>query len=162
MYRQEDYQSVCDQLRKRIWAVSTAAGVLLALSLASFFIRLPQGVTAALSIAGFFVFIFFFSMYISPLIAYKKHVDYALNGRSRETRGVFVGMEDKPVTREGLLLYPLTINVGEGIRDDGNRLFYYDAHLPLPDWKEGDCLCLTSYDNRITAWQREKKEQDGA
>ena len=89
-------------------------------------------------------------------------MDYALNGRSRETQGVFVGMEDKPVTREGLLLYPLTINVGEAIRDDGNRLFYYDAHLPLPDWKEGDCLCLTSYDNRITAWKWEKKEQDGA
>lgn len=161
MYRQEDYASVCAQLRSRLWAVCVPAALLLGFSLVSFFLRWPEGVTAALSTAAFFVFIFCFSMYVAPVIAYKKHVAYALSGHNRQTQGVFVGMEEKPVNRDGLQLYPLTVNVGEGIRDDGNRLFYYDAQLPRPDWKEGDVLLLTSYDNRVIAWEKAGKKQDG-
>ena len=34
------------------------------------------------------------------------------------------------------------------------RLFYYDANLPRPEWRPGDHLKITSYDNRVTKWEK--------
>ena len=52
-------------------------------------------------------------MLISPLLAYGKHVDHALNGRTRDTEGLFVSMEEECVGRDGVEFYPMTINVGD-------------------------------------------------
>ena len=67
-------------------------------------------------------------------------------------------MDDERVEREGLIFWPLTLNAGAGIRDDGDRLFYYDAYLERPDFQPGEELELTSYDNRVIAWSRVQKE----
>ena len=132
--------------------------LLAGLTLLSFLIRWPQGVTVALTIAAGALFIAGWSFFISPLSAYRKHIFHALNGHTSRTRGVFVGMDDERVEREGLIFWPLTLNVGAGIRDDGDRLFYYDAYLERPDFQPGEELELTSYDNRVIAWSRVQKE----
>lgn len=156
MYRQEDYADICAQLRKRWIAVAAPAGALLALAVVCFALRWPLGVTAALTILSLSLFAFCFFMFIAPVNAYRKHIDHALRGKSHDTQGVFVEMEQDAVTRDGLQLYPLTVNVGAGIRDDGDRLFYYDANLPRPDWQSGETLLLTSYDNLVINWTRVK------
>lgn len=156
LYRQEDYADICAQLKKRRLALGAPVALLLALSALSFALRWPQGVTAALSILALCLLIFCHIMFISPVVAYRRHLDHALRGKSHDTQGVFVAMEQKAVTRDGLRLYPMTVNVGAGIRDDGDRLFYYDANLPRPDWREGDTLLLTSYDNLVVKWTRVK------
>ena len=154
MYQSQDLADNRAQLRSRRLAVYIPAGLLLILTLVSFFLRWPQGVTAALTILFCSVVIFCYTLLISPVKIYGRHLDHALHGHTHETRGAFVGFEAEPVTREGLLFYPMTINVGATLRENGDRLFYYDAHLPLPDWQAGETLTLTSYDNRVTAWAR--------
>ena len=158
MYSQKDYDDICAQRRGRLLALCLPFALLAGLTLLSFLIRWPQGVTVALTIAAGALFIAGWSFFISPLNAYRKHIFHALNGHTSKTRGVFVGMGDERVEREGLIFWPLTLNVGAGIRDDGDRLFYYDAYLERPDFQPGEELELTSYDNRVIAWSRVQKE----
>ena len=158
MYSQKDYDDICAQRRGRLLALCLPFALLAGLTLLSFLIRWPQGVTVALTIAAGALFIAGWSFFISPLNAYRKHISHALNGHTSRTRGVFVGMDDERVEREGLIFWPLTLNVGAGIRDDGDRLFYYDAYLERPDFQPGEELELTSYDNRVIAWSRVQKE----
>ena len=154
VYRQEDYADISAQLKKRWIAVATPAALLLVCVGISFGLRWPQTVTALLTIAAIFLFIFCFAMFISPVIAYRRHIDHALHGKTHDTEGVFVEMEPDAVVREGLRLYPMTINVGAGIRDDGDRLFYFDANLPLPAWQIGESITVTAHDKAIGAWNR--------
>lgn len=158
MYSQIDYDDICAQRRGRLLALCLPFALLAGLTLLSFLIRWPQGVTVALTIAAGALFIAGWSFFISPLSAYRKHIFHALNGHTSKTQGVFVGMDDERVEREGLIFWPLTLNVGAGIRDDGDRLFYYDAYLERPDFQPGEELELTSYDNRVIAWSRVQKE----
>ena len=44
--------------------------------------------------------------------------------------------------------------VGDMENPEDDRLFYYDANLPRPGWQKGEGLTLTSYDNRVVAWER--------
>ena len=158
MYSQKDYDDICAQRRGRLLALCLPFALLAGLTLLSFLICWPQGVTVALTIAAGALFIAGWSFFISPLNAYRKHIFHALNGHTSKTRGVFVGMDDERVEREGLIFWPLTLNAGAGIRDDGDRLFYYDAYLERPDFQPGEELELTSYDNRVIAWSRVQKE----
>ena len=154
MYQHSDYQENRDQLRSRLLAVGIPAALLLILTLVSFFLRWPEALTVILCIALCSLCIFSWSMLISPLLAYGKHVDHALNGRTRDTEGLFVSMEEECVGRDGVEFYPMTINVGDKNAEKDMRLFYYDANLPRPEWQPGDLLKITSYDNRVTKWEK--------
>ena len=156
MYRQEDFVDICAQLRKRRIAVYAAAALILVLSLVSFALRWPQGLTAALTAAAVCLFVFCYFMLIAPVKAYRSHIEHALHGHTHDTQGQFTDMDQDAVLRDGLRLYAMHINVGAGIRDDGSRLFYYDANLPRPDFRAGEMLLLTSYDNRVVRWTRVK------
>ena len=37
---------------------------------------------------------------------------------------------------------------------EDDRLFYYDANLPRPDWKIGEMLTVTAHDKSLGAWER--------
>ena len=45
--------------------------------------------TVALTLLGGGYFLFFYGVYVRPARIYRKHVMYMLNGRMRETTGVF-------------------------------------------------------------------------
>ena len=154
MYTEKDYAEICAQLKQRLVAVITPAAVLLIMMFVSFFLRWAEGVTAALCIAGGLVLIFGISMFVKPVYSYRQHIYHALHGRTRKTTGVFVEQEDEPVLRDGVFFRAVTINVGEQHRDDGDRLFYFDANLPRVDWQTEDMLTITSYDGRMTAWEK--------
>lgn len=156
MYREQDFEEISAQLRTRRAALLSAVGAVLALAIVSFALRWPQAVTAGLTIVALCAFIFCYAMFVYPLRAYRKHIDQALHGHTHTTQGVFTEMEADSVVREGVRLVPFTVNVGAGVRDDGNRLFYYDANLPRPDWQAGETLLITSHDNRVTDWTRVK------
>ena len=38
------------------------------------------------------------------------------------------------------------LSVGNMDDPEDDRLFYYDANLPLPDWQHGDMLIVTAHD----------------
>lgn len=154
MYTKESYQQNRQQLKRRLLAIGLPVLVLFVLMLVSFFVRWPEGLTVAITIVAFGAAIFCYGMLISPLRAYGKHIDHALNGRTRQITGSFLEMEAEPVWRDGVQFYPFTISVGDKKEEENHRLFYMDANFPRPDWQEDDMLHITSYDNRVTAWEK--------
>ena len=154
MYTAKSYQENRQQLKSRLLAICLPVTVLFVLMLVSFFMRWPEAVTVILSILTFGVANFCYSLFISPLRAYGKHVDHALKGRTRQITGAFLQMEEEPVWRDGVQFYPFIISVGDKTEEENHRLFYMDANLPRPAWQEDDMLVITSYDNRVTAWEK--------
>ena len=153
MYSDENLQQCRDHFRKTAVRVLVPVAVLFVLMIVSFVLRWSQALTVILSIMCFSLLAFGWLGFCVPLRQYRKHVEHALNGRTRQTEGRFMSMEEEPVTREGLRFYPFMINVGEQQLPKDDRLFYYDALLPRPAWQPGQRLCITSYDNRVTDWK---------
>ena len=154
MYQQNDYDENRGQLRARSLAIGLPMAALLALAVVAFLLRWPQGVTMVLCFLVCAVGIFGYTMLISPVRAYGQHIAHALTGRTRQTSGVFVSMDADSVTRENVEFYPVTLNVGEQGHEEDDRLFYYDANLPRPDWKRGEQITVTAHDKALGAWTR--------
>ena len=153
VYTEQDYTDICAQIKQRKLLLAIPAAVLLAAVIVSFVFRI-RWLTMALSVLLGAGLIFCYGMLISPVTAYRRHLNDALHGRTRATTGAFKEMEDVPVMRDGVKYYPLMLNVGNMDDPEDDRLFYYDANLPLPDWKPGDMLTVTAHDKSLGAWVR--------
>ena len=153
MYTEQDYQDISSQLRRRWIALIIPAALLLGGVVVSFIFRV-KWLTEALSILLGAGFIFFYGMFISPVNAYRKHLDEVLHGRVRQTTGSFKEMEEQTVMRDGVCYYPMMLSVGDPNDPEDDRLFYFDANLPRPDWKFGDMLTVTAHDKALGAWSR--------
>lgn len=153
MYTKQSYQENRQQLKTRSLVIGLPVFVLFVLMLVSAILRWPETLTVILSILTFGVSVFCYSLFIAPVRAYGKHINHALNGRTRQITGSFLEMDETPVWRDGVLFYPFTISAGDKTEEENHRLFYMDANLPRPDWQEDDMLLITSYDNRVTAWE---------
>ena len=119
----------------------------------SFVLRI-RWLTIVLSVLLGAFCIFSYGMLLSPVIAYRRHLDEVLHGKVRSTTGVFKEMENQPVMRDGVRYYPMMISVGDMENPEDDRLFYYDANLPRPDWKMGETLTVTAHDKSLGAWVR--------
>ena len=153
MYTEQDYTDICNQLKRRWLALGTPAAVLLIAVIASFVFRI-RWLTMALSIVLGAFCIFSYGMLLSPVIAYRRHLDEVLHGKVRSTTGAFKEMENQPVMRDGVKYFPMMISVGDMENPEDDRLFYYDANLPRPDWKMGETLTVTAHDKSLGAWVR--------
>ncbi len=153
MYTEQDYADICSQLKRRRLALGVPALVLLGLVIVSFIFRI-KWLTMTLSVLLGAGCIFCYGMLLSPIIAYKKHLDEVLHGKVRSTTGAFKEMETQIVMRDGVKYYPMMISVGDMEDPEDDRLFYYDANLPRPDWKIGEKLTVTAHDKSLGAWVR--------
>ena len=152
MYTEADFQEITQQKNKRMLLFFIPAALLLAGVVVSFIFRvkyLTMGLTVLLGAYA----IFFWEMSIAPLIAYQRHIDTALRGRTRSLTGAFKEIETTDVVREGVRYFPMLLNVGDMNDPEDDRLFYYDRNLPVPDWKTGDKLTVTAHDKAMTAWK---------
>ncbi len=153
MYTEQDYQDIRGQIKRRFLALGIPALTLLAAVIVSFVFRI-KWLTVALSLVLGAGCIFSYGMLLSPVIAYGRHLDEVLHGRVRSTTGVFKEMEAQTVMRDGVKYYPMIISVGDMENPEDDRLFYYDANLPRPDWKTGETLTVTAHDKSMGAWAR--------
>ena len=153
MYTEQDYTDICNQLKRRWLALGIPAAVLFVAVIVSFVFRI-KWLTIALSVALGAFCIFSYGMLLSPVIAYRRHLDEVLHGKVRNTTGAFKEMESQPVMRDGVKYYPMMISVGDMENPEDDRLFYYDANLPRPDWKTGETLTVTAHDKSMGAWVR--------
>ena len=153
MYTEQDYQDIQAQLKKRWIAVGAPSLALLAAVIVSFVFRI-KWLTVVLSLILGAGFIFLEGMLITPLNAYRKHLDNVLHGKTRTATGTFKEMEQQTVMRDGVSFYPLMISVGDPNEPEDDRLFYWDANLPRPDWKTGETRTLTAHDKALGAWTR--------
>lgn len=153
MYTEQDYADICAQLKRRWLALGIPAGLLLGLVIVSFIIRI-KWLTMTLSVLLGASCIFCYGLLLSPIVAYRRHLDEVLHGRVRNTTGAFKDMETQAVMRDGVKYYPMMLSVGDMENPEDDRLFYYDANLPRPDWKIGDMLTVTAHDKSLGAWER--------
>ncbi|MBR1584053.1 MAG: hypothetical protein IJ662_00765 [Clostridia bacterium] len=153
LYTEQDYQDISNQMKKRWIALLIPAAVLLAAVIVSFVYRMKE-VTMALTVALGAGFIFCYGLFLAPVIAYRHHLDDVLHGRVRKTTGAFKEMEEESVLRDGVRYYPMMINVGNMGEEEDDRLFYYDANLPRPDWQVGEMLTVTAHDKALGAWEK--------
>ena len=153
MYTEQDYEDICSQVKRRWMALGVPALVLLGLVIVTFVFRI-KWLTMALSVLLGAYCIFCYGMLLSPVIAYGRHLDEVLHGRVRSTTGAFKEMETQAVMRDGVKYYPMMISVGDMEDPEDDRLFYYDANLPRPDWKVGEMLTVTAHDKSLGAWAR--------
>lgn len=153
MYTEQDYQDIRAQVKRR-WAALLAPSMAVFAAIIVSFIYRQKEVTMALTALLGAAFIFCYSMFLSPVIAYRRHLDEVLHGKTRRTEGAFKEMEETAVWREGVQYYPLMINVGKMEEPEDDRLFYYDANLPRPDWQRGDRIAVTAHDKAMGAWEK--------
>lgn len=152
MYTKQDFADLTAQLKKRLVLLSLPSAVLLGGIAVSLYYRI-QWLTTILTIVLGAMLMFCYIFLVSPVRAYRTHVEHALYGKVRKTAGRFKEMEESPLWREGLLLYPMIININDMKNEEDDRLFYFDARLPRPDWQPGQKLALTSYDKLVTHWE---------
>lgn len=158
MYTEQDYRDLCAQVNRR-WAALLAASALLLAGVVISFVFRQKYLTMALTAVLGCLFVFCYGLFLAPVIAYRRHLDEVLHGRVRSTTGVFKEMEEQSVIREGVRYYPLLINVGRMEEPEDDRLFYYDARLPRPDWRVGEWLTVTAHDKTMGAWERLNEEK---
>ena len=151
MYTEQDYTEIRSQIRRRSLALGVPAAVMLAGVIVSFVFRI-KWLTMGLSVLLGAFCIFGYGMLLYPVRAYGRDVDEVLHGRVRSTTGAFKEMEEQAVLREGVRYYPMMISVGDMENPEDDRLFYYDANLPRPDWKVGEMLTVTAHDKALGAW----------
>lgn len=155
MYTVNDLNTVSAQKKKRITLIVIPCLVLLAGIVYSLAVRLPWYITGIMTILLGVLLIFCLDMFVKPLARYEKHIEHALNGKTRQITGCLKDFEHNLVEKEKLLFYPLILNVNKMENEEDDRLFYWDAALPRPQWDMGQKLTFTYYDKRITAWQAE-------
>lgn len=153
MYTQQDYQDITNQWRRRLTRLGLAMLVPLAVLIWSLVKRI-QPLTVGVTILMGCVALFIYGVAISPVGAYRKHIEELLRGRNREMEGIFKGFDGKYAVRDGVRFLPLMFNVGDPQEPKDDRLLYWDLNLPLPDWQESDRLWVASFDKSVTDWKK--------
>ncbi len=160
LYTQEDLQQADAMFKRRLLAALLPAVLVIVLGVALFVIgRIHRSDTmwmwtAALTILGGGYFLFGYGVAVKPARIYRTHVGYMLNGRQRETTGVFKSFSEETSDRDGLICHAMMLNVGEVDDPEDDRLFYYDAYKPKPDMPLGTRVTVRSNDKAVSSMQR--------
>jgi len=153
LYTEQDYAAIRAQRMRRILLTAIPLVILFAGAIYCAILRL-QVLTIILTIIAGGLWMFVHGLFIKPVSAYCQHMDQVMHGRVRTLTGAFKQMDDFPALRDGVYYYSMLINVGKMEDEEDDRLLYYDANLPRPDWKQGDMLTVTYHDKALGSWVR--------
>jgi len=148
MYEQKDWLENRVQLKRRLLAVLIPAAILIAGIAVSLLIRI-EWLTTALTIVCGGMIIFCYSMFISPVICYGRHLKNMLEGRKKETTGTLTYFSSQPTIREGVAYFAMNINVGTKGDEADDRLFYYDIHKQTLPFAPGEKVTVISHDKAV-------------
>ncbi len=149
MYTEEDFAAVKKQKTRRLLCLWIPLGVLSAVIVALAVIRIPEVWVSVLTILTGGSAIFAWGLFVSPVCAYYRHLDNVMHGRTHTVTGAFKEMDETPVERDGVEFYPMLINVGDLEDEEDDRLLYYDARLPRPDFVRGLMMTATVHDKAV-------------
>lgn len=106
-----------------------------------------QAATMACAAVGFAVTYFLWSFKVSPWMKYNKYMREMKNGRKRITACEYVYFTPETRLFDGVEVHELVVRVGNEEEDE--RLFYWDADKPAPEFNEGDSIEIESYGNFV-------------
>ena len=164
LYTEQDRTDATSELHKRRFRVLAPSVLLLLVAIASFvWFRMHHDVsswwiTACLTLLAGAYFLFFYEVYQRPVSLYKRHVDFMLDARKRETIGILHSVDREPKDKDGLDCISFSVNVGEHEAPEDDRLFYLDALKPLPDWQDGARVRVLSSDRMVSGMEIVPKE----
>lgn len=153
MYTEQDFAAIRAQKMRRMIITIIPVILLSAAAIYCAALRL-QALTMILTIIAGGLGMFMYGLFVKPVSAYYQHMDQVMHGRVRTLTGAFKQMDDFPALRDGVYYYSMLINVGKMEDEEDDRLLYYDANLPRPDWKQGDMLTVTYHDKALGSWVR--------
>ena len=154
MYTQHDLDAINKQLKRRVlfWLIPEI--LLLGLVVYSFILRI-EWLTSLMFALLCAVVLFSLVMLILPVRRYRQFLMNALYGRSRDDVAAFDIIENlQTVTREGVKFYPVTMRADTVKEELDERSYYWDANLPLPDWRKGERFWVSSFDKSVVDWKR--------
>ena len=152
MYSEQDVRSIERKIRSIQLLVWIPAAILLAGVVWSFILRIKWLTILLSALCGCWIIFTWENLYV-PRRAYRSHILNALHNASKEFEGRYLRTETTPVERENVMFYAFYLNVGDKNDPEDDRLFYYDALLPLPDWHSGDRLRVRSYDKFVASYE---------
>ncbi len=159
MYSENDLVNTQKAVKRASLLMFIPAAVLLAGAIFAFVVRIKWLTILLTALAGSWM-VFSHQLFVIPRKGYMEHVRSALRIARKEAEGYYLRMEETPVERNNVMFYAFYLNVGEKQDPEDDRLFYYDALMPLPDWKSGDRILVRSYDKFVSSWQILSKAQD--
>lgn len=160
MYTQQDLINIKIQLKKR-WLITLVPSLAVLAAAIVIFVygQLNRNdelwmLTSTLTMIGGSYLLFFFGVYVRPAMAYRKHLGYMLNGRKRETTGLFKAFSQDVCIRDGLEVHAMLVNVGEKDDPEDDRLFYYDVYKAAPEMAFGERVTVVSNDKMVASITR--------
>ena len=153
MYTEEDFARIAKMKKRRMLCLWIPFSVLAALVIFLAVIRVPEIYVTALTLFIGAGAIFVHGLFISPVIAYYRHLDSVMHGRTRTISGAFKEMGEEAVDKDGVSFYPMMISVGNMADEEDDRLLYYDASLPRPEFETGRMMTFTVHDKAVGRWE---------
>ena len=152
MYTESDYRSICSQFKKRSLALWIPLGAAVVLIFVLAILRVPEVIVILSTILAGGAAIFVFGLFVKPVLAYKRHMNNCLHGRTHDVTGAFKEMEEESVDRDGVRYWPMILNVGNMEDEEDDRLLYYDANLERPSFEKGQMLTVSAHDKAVARW----------
>ena len=153
IYTEADVQAINHQVKRGLTVMGLSAAVAVVATVITLVYRV-QWLTIAITLFWGSLTIFFWSMKMTPPLSYRRHLKEIHQGLSRQTLGQVVQLSEDLTHREGIDFYALIINIGEEDDPEDERLFYWDAQKPRPDFAPGDRLEIISHGNDIIGMRK--------
>jgi hypothetical protein len=151
VYTADDEAALSRQLKRSWAAAGVFAGVTAAALMPTIAPRI-QWATMLVTVTLGGLGIFLWGMKVTPVLAYRRHMREIHTGLSRSVVGRLARVNDGQITfREGIDCYPFVVNVGAADDPKDERLLYWDAQKPMPEWQIGDMLNITAHGNDVIA-----------
>ena len=159
LYTEKDLQAIRGQLKRRLYgmlAVSVVflCAIIFTLTLDDHKENRPEALTTAITLVWGFVLIAGWDLLCRPLRCYVKHLNSALHGRTHEVAVEFSRASEEKSVVDGVTYRDLVFLGDADKHGDRERMFYWDAELDDPPFREGEQVTLQYYDKFITGYEK--------
>ena len=154
MYHESDYETIKAQIKRRSLLMLSVCFLLLIPAVIGIIAHFNRNESLTwmtylfLLMMGVFI-LFADGLFVSPLRAYKRHLNNVLHGLTATLHGRFKTLDKTVCIRDNVAFYPLIINVGDMHNEEDDRLFYFDILKPFPPLSEGEAVVVISHDKGV-------------
>ena len=158
LYSERNLSDIRAQLKRRLLVLGVVSVLFLAAIVYTLILdnhkeNRPEVWTTVLVLLWLFSLIFAADLLVRPLYSYAKHLRSSLHGRTHEVVCEFSRAGENESVVDGVLYRDL-IFLGEADKHgDRDRMFYWDAELPIPNFVPGSQVRIQYYDRFLTGYE---------
>ncbi len=150
MYQEQELQREKDAIRRRCILTVIPCVIMLGVMIWSLTVRM-QWLTDVSCVLFLGMIVFFYELTIRPVIAYARHMDQMLHGITHDVECRFSSIDPDESLVENVRFRAIHVLCrGENPEsEEYDRLFYYDALKPLPEFAPGQMVRVTYHDRQV-------------